>query len=196
VPDAVPEPDDPVPAIVLRCLAGDGAATRELVDRYHRDVFALCVRMLADRHDAEDCTQDVFIRVFRSLKSWDRARPFKPWLITITVNRCRTWVAKRSARPRPAALPDDVPERPRPSDDGRELAAAVREAVDELRDDHKAVFVLFHESGRNYEEIAQVIGRPVGTVKTWLHRARAAVLERLKRTGLIQPTTTEPDPNA
>lgn len=162
------------------------------MDRYHRDVFALCVRMLADRHDAEDCTQDVFLRVFRSLKSWDPARPFKPWLTTITVNRCRTWVTKRKSKPRPGALPDDVPERPRPADDGRELAAAVREAVNELRDDHKAVFVLFHESGRNYDEIAAVIGRPVGTVKTWLHRARTAVLERLTRTGLVDPKTDPP----
>jgi RNA polymerase sigma-70 factor (ECF subfamily) len=78
-----------------------------------------------------------------------------------------------------------VAEKQPPPDDGREVADAVRDAVDGLRDDYKAVFVMFHEQGRNYEEIAQAIDRPVGTVKTWLHRSRVIVLDYLKRFGLV-----------
>jgi RNA polymerase sigma factor (sigma-70 family) len=180
----VPE-SEPDLELVQQCLAGHPAAMRAMVERFQGDVFGLCFRMLTDRHDAEDATQEVFLRIFRSLRKWDRTRPLKPWITAITVNRCRTWIARRGAKPRPTALPDDVSERRPETDDGRELAEAVRVAVDSMRDDHKAVFVLFHEHGQNYEEIADAIGRPVGTIKTWLHRARASVLDHLKRVGLV-----------
>lgn len=182
MPELEPETDL---ELVRQCLAGHPAALRAMVERFQGEVFGLCVRMLTDRHDAEDATQEIFLRIFRSLRKWDRTRPLKPWVTTIAVNRCRTWIARRGAKPRPAALPDEVSERRPPADDGRELAEAVRVAVDSMRDDHKAVFVLFHERGQNYEEIAEAVGRPVGTIKTWLHRARAAVLEHLKQVGLV-----------
>jgi RNA polymerase sigma factor (sigma-70 family) len=178
----VPESDAET---VRRCLTGDAAAMRLLVERFQSDVFGLCVRMLNDRHNAEDCSQEVFVRVFRSLKRWDATRPLRPWITTITVNRCRTWIAKRMSQPRLAALPEEFAEKQRDEEDGRELAVAVRLAVDGLRDDHKAVFVLFHERGQNYEEISEAVGCPVGTVKTWLHRARAAVLKQLQEMGLV-----------
>jgi RNA polymerase sigma-70 factor (ECF subfamily) len=175
--------------LVQQCLAGQPAAMRMMVERFQGDVYGLCVRMLTDRHDAEDATQEIFLRIFRSLRKWDRTRPLKPWVTTIAVNRCRTWIARRGARPRPAALPEDVSERRPDTDNGRELAEAVRVAVDSMRDDHKAVFVLYHEHGQNYEEIADAVGRPVGTIKTWLHRARATVLEHLKQVGLVADST-------
>jgi len=187
VPVHEPEPETDL-ELVQQCLAGLPTAMRAMVERFQGEVFGLCVRMLTDRHDAEDATQEIFLRVFRSLRKWDRTRPLKPWITAITVNRCRTWIARRGAKPRPAALPDDVSERRPEADDGRELAEAVRVAVESMRDDHKAVFVLFHERGQNYEEIAEAVGRPVGTIKTWLHRARAAVLEHLKQVGLVTDT--------
>jgi RNA polymerase sigma-70 factor (ECF subfamily) len=87
----------------------------------------------------------------------------------------------------------DLPDRPADGPPG-ELVAAIREAVDALRDDHKLVFVLFHEQGQSYEEIAAAVGRPVGTVKTWLHRARGQVLADLRRRGLVDEgePVTEP----
>jgi RNA polymerase sigma-70 factor (ECF subfamily) len=72
-----------------------------------------------------------------------------------------------------------------------ELTSAIRAAVDGLRTEYREVFVLFHEHGRCYEEIAEAVGRPVGTVKTWLHRARAQVLTALRRRGLAP---TDPTP--
>lgn len=186
--DSVPESDE---ELVRRCLAGDSAAMRELVERFQGDVFGLCIRLLSDRHDAEDAMQEVFFRIFRSLKKWDRSRPLRPWITKITVNRCRTWIAKRMARPRPIALIEDVAEKVKDDGDGRELAAAVQLAVDELRDDHRAVFVLFHERGQNYEEIAEAVGHPVGTVKTWLHRARTSVLKKLKQVGMVRVTAQD-----
>lgn len=179
-------------ALVTRCLSGDPGAARELVERFQSDVLAVCRRLLCHQHDAEDVAQEVFIRVFRSLGRWDRTRPLRPWVLGITVNRCRTAIGKRGRGPELADYLHDAPDR-RPADDSLELAREIRAAVDALRDDYREVFVLFHESGQPYEAIAEAIGRPVGTVKTWLHRARLEVLDRLRARGLVpdeqQPQT-------
>ncbi len=171
-------------ALVRRCLTGEPAAYREMVERFQSDVFAICQRLLAHSHDAEDVTQEVFLRIFRSLKRWDSSRPLRPWILGIAVNRCRTWASKRARNPESADFLHEAPDH-RPSDDSQELASEIRAAVDDLRCDYREVFILFHESGQSYEAIAAVVERPVGTVKTWLHRARLEVLERLRSRGLV-----------
>ena len=176
--------------LVRRCLRGHADAMRELVDRFQPDVFALCARLVGHRHDAEDVTQEVFLRVFRSLTRWDAARPLRPWVLGIAVNRCRTWIGRKRRVPEPVEYLHDVPGRQSdaPPD---ELTTALRAAVDDLRGEYREVFVLFHEHGRSYDEIADVVDRPVGTVKTWLHRARMQVLTELRRRGLA-PADPEP----
>jgi RNA polymerase sigma factor (sigma-70 family) len=178
--------------LVRRCLHGDPAAMRELVERFQSDVYSLCARLLNNTHDAEDVAQEVFLRVFRSLGKWDATRPLRPWVIGITVNRCRTWISRRPRRPELVDFLAESTAAAPESDDGGELSEAIRIAVDNLRPEYREVFVLFHEQGRPYEEIAEAVGRPVGTVKTWLHRARAELLNRLRRKGLIQEEETPP----
>ncbi|MBI1916781.1 MAG: RNA polymerase sigma factor [Planctomycetes bacterium] len=170
--------------LVQRCLLGQADAIRQLVERFQPEVFGLCVRLLHHRHDAEDVTQEVFLRVFRSLRRWDAERPLKPWIIGIAVNRCRTWLAQRARRPESVDYLQDTAPSP-PPDDSAELLREIRAAVDDLRPDYRTVFVLFHDQGQAYEEIAQELERPVGTIKTWLHRARLEVLERLQRRGMV-----------
>ena len=170
--------------LVGRCLRGDAFAIQALLERIQPEVFGLCVRLLRHRHDAEDVTQEVFLRVFRSLRRWDPRRPLRPWVMGITVNRCRTWLAKRARRPQPVDyLHDTAPDRP--ADDSAELVSEIQAAVAELRVDYRTVFVLFHEQGLPYEDIAAALRRPVGTIKTWLHRARLEVLDRLRRRGMV-----------
>ena len=181
-------------ALVRRCLAGHPDAARDLVERFETDVFAVCQRLLAHSHDAEDVTQEVFLRVFRSLRRWDPARPLRPWVLGIAVNRCRTWVGRRAGRPELADYLHETPDH-RPADDAGELRVEIRAAVDALRGEYREVFVLFHERGQSYEEIADAVGRPVGTVKTWLHRARLELLDRLRERGLVpdeQPNAARP----
>src|ERR1700686_1242322 len=114
--------------LVRRCLKGDESAIHALVERYQSDVFGLCVRLLHHRHDAEDVTQEVFLRIFRSLKRWDSTRPLKPWVMGITVNRCRTWMAQRARRPELVDYLHETASREQ-ADDSAELARKINPAV-------------------------------------------------------------------
>src|SRR5215211_3957277 len=114
--------------LVRRCLLGQPEAIRQLVERFQTAVFGLCVRLLHHRHDAEDVTQEVFLRVFRSLHRWDASRPLKPWVMGIAVNRCRTWLAQRSRRPELVDYLQETVSGP-PADDSAELLSEIRTAV-------------------------------------------------------------------
>jgi len=177
--------------LVRRCLRGEAGAIQQLVERYQAEVYGLCVRLLNHRHDAEDVTQEVFLRVFRSLKGWDPTRALKPWIVGIAVNRCRTWLSQRVKRPELVDYLQDTVPSPAP-DDSTELLQEIQAALAEVRLEYRTVFVLFHEQGQPYEEIAQVLDRPVGTIKTWLHRARLEILDRLKRRGMVPADDSDP----
>ena len=181
--------------LVRCCLRGDEQAVRSLVDRYQADVYGLCVRLLNHRHDAEDVTQEVFLRVFRSLRRYDLSRPLRPWIMGIAVNRCRTWLSRRSHRPELSDFLQDTVPAPAP-DDSVELVREIQVALQELRPEYREVFVLFHEQGQPYEDIAITLERPVGTIKTWLHRARAELYETLRRRGMVadEPMVTKKTP--
>jgi RNA polymerase sigma factor (sigma-70 family) len=182
--------------LVRRCQQRDPVAIRQLIERFQPEVFGLCVRILSHRQDAEDVSQEVFLRIFRSLHRWDRSRPLRPWVMGITVNRCRTWLTQRAKRPELSEYLQDSATS-RPADDSDEMTREIVAAVADLRDDYRVVFVMFHEQGQPYEEIAEALERPVGTIKTWLHRARLEVLQRLRERGMV-PTETdevaEPEP--
>jgi RNA polymerase sigma factor (sigma-70 family) len=172
-------------ALVEAIRSGDSQATRLLVERYHGVVFGLCLRMLSHRHDAEDVTQETFLRALRAIFGFDSARPIRPWLLEIAANRCRTSLSLRARRPRiDTTLALDRVDPRSGLQDPDDLAGELQQAVDRLRPEYRLVFLLFHEQNLSYEEIAQSVDRPVGTVKTWLHRARAEMAEHLSRRGV------------
>jgi RNA polymerase sigma-70 factor (ECF subfamily) len=142
--------------LVRRCLRNDADAIRALVERFQADVFGLCMRLLDNRHDAEDVSQEIFLRVFRSLRRWDGERPLRPWIMGIAVNRCRTHLSQRSKRPELADYLHETAET-RVADDSAEMVREIGYALGELRPDYRAVFVMFHEQGQPYEEIAQAM---------------------------------------
>ncbi|MES1213152.1 MAG: RNA polymerase sigma factor [Singulisphaera sp.] len=169
-----------VTELVRLCLAGDAAAATELVARFERPVFALCYRMLGQREDAEDVTQESFVRALRSLKSWDNAREFAPWLMAIAGNRCRTLLAARARRPRAASEVERVEDTTPPPEAARHLAEEVERALAGIRPEYRQAFVMFHEQEMSYGEIAEAMGCPLGTIKTWVHRARRELVEQLR----------------
>jgi RNA polymerase sigma factor (sigma-70 family) len=173
------------PALVEALRSGDPQAPRLLVERYQGVVFGLCYRMMGHRQDAEDVAQEAFLRALRSIAGFDAARPLRPWLLEIAANRCRTALARRARRPPVASQTlEDRPD-PRPGlSDPDDLAGELERGLQALRPEYRMVFTLFHEQNLSYEEIAEAVSRPIGTVKTWLHRARAQLAEDLSRRGV------------
>lgn len=167
-----------------RCLAGRESAYYEFVERFQGLVFGVCLRMLGDRHEAEDIAQEVLLRALRGLKGWDSQRPLRPWLLTIATNRCRTQLARRTKRPVATEYFEDVADHRNDGSDARELQSEIARALATLRADYRQVFLLFHEQGLSYQEMSEVVGKPIGTLKTWLHRARNEMLAQLRQKGL------------
>lgn len=170
--------------LVEALLSGSPEAPRLFLERFQSAVFAVCVRMLGHRHDAEDVAQEVFLRALRGIRGFDPSRPLRPWLMSIAANRCRTALARRSVRPSLTDAPEEHPDPRRPPGDPDDLAGEVERAVARLRPDYRLVFTMYHEQGLSYEEIAEALARPIGTVKTWLHRARAELADDLARRGV------------
>jgi len=141
--------------------------------------------MLGRREDAEDAAQETFIRVLRSLSHWDENRDFEPWLLAIAGNRCRTALTNRKRKPPPDSL-DDVAPVADDDDPGSHLAEEVQRALGQVRDEYREAFVLFHEQEKSYGEIAEMMGVPLGTVKTWVHRARRDLMDQLRQRGAVE----------
>ena len=175
-------------ALISRCLAGESLAIRALIDRYQGQVFGLCCCMLGHHQDAEDMAQETFVRAVRSLRQWDAQREFEPWLLAIAGNRCRTLLAKRQRQPVYVPLENDLDGRPHDDHAAQLLQEEIDLALDGLRDEYRHAFRLFHEQELSYVEIAAVLDCPLGTAKTWVHRARRELLDQLRRRNVLETT--------
>jgi len=180
--------------LVAVSRAGDIEGFQELVFRYQRRLYGLCYRLLGNHHDAEDACQDAFLKAYRSLHRYDPDRPLDRWLLTITANCCVSMLRRR--RKHGGVSDRDAVGGPR-GDDGsaasaadeaqaQELARAVGRAVDGLPDRYRLPFVLFHQENMPYEEIARALERPLGTVKSRVHRAREQLYQTLIRAGFLE----------
>ena len=160
----------------------------EFVDHFRGRIFGLCWRMLGQREDAEDMAQETFVRALKNLHRWDPTRQMEPWLLAIAGNRCRSLLAVRMRRPAPAPLIAEVAHE-RPDETAADnLGEAVRLALLQVRPEYREAFILFHEQELSYAEIAEAMQRPLGTVKTWIHRGRSELIERLRDRGVLEET--------
>ena len=186
-----------LPDADLVSLAQDGkeAAYRELIRRYERPVFSLIFRMVRDREIAEDLAQDTFIKVLNHI---DRYRPeFKlsSWLFKIANNVAIDHLRKRQLEtvsidgsPHAASAAEveatqmDVAARQETAleeMEAKEIGKAIEGAIESLRPEYRSCIMLRHVEGRSYEEIAAMLDLPLGTVKTYIHRARHQLREAL-----------------
>jgi len=163
--------------LARRHLEGDPQAFGALVDRYQTRLLNFINRTIGDRERAEDLVQEVFIRVFRHLHRFDGTRKFSTWIYTIASNLAKSELRNHSrlapVLDRPLELEDAAA---RPDDLFRRshLAGGVAQCVRQLPDSLRDVFVLRELEGKSYEEIAEISGRNVGTVKSHLSRARSS----------------------
>ena len=177
--------------VVSAFLAGEERAFAELVDRYQGRLLNFVYRTIGDRDRAEDLVQEAFIRVYRHIGRFDRSKKFSTWIYTIASNLAKNELRNRSRNPlvlfQTIASRFEDEERPlqfedpesRPDDQFRKrhLQEVVEETVNRLPVHHREVFVLRELEGKSYEEIAEITGANLGTVKSRLNRARTAFAE-------------------
>jgi RNA polymerase sigma-70 factor (ECF subfamily) len=175
-------------ALAAMAARGREGAFRELLTRYERPVFSLVFRMVRDRTLAEDLAQEAFIRAFNAIDSYDPTYKFSSWIFKIANNHTIDHLRKRkldtvSIHGSPSASTADeeartsitlesTEEQPDRYTESRELGGQIEEAIAQLRPEYRTVVLLRHVQGYAYEEIAETMEIPLGTVKTYLHRAR------------------------
>lgn len=174
--------------VVALAKEGSEEAYRELVRRYERPVFSLVFRMVRNREQAEDLSQETFIKVLNAIQSYRPEYKFSSWVFKIANNAAIDFLRKReldtlSLEGSPHA---DTPELIEATAlqlsergesqldevENRELGGTIEDAIGQLRSEYRACILLRHVEGRTYEEIAEILNLPLGTVKTYIHRAR------------------------
>lgn len=181
--------------VVELAKAGREAAYRELLRRYERPVFSLIFRMVRDRALAEDLSQETFVKVLNALASYRPEYKFSSWIFKIANNAAIDQLRRREldtlsldgspdARTADeveatALQASDRSESPLEELESRETGTAIERAIARLRPEYRTCILLRHVEGRSYEEIADVMDLPLGTVKTYIHRARLELREYL-----------------
>ena len=175
-------------ALIERCRAGDEGAFQELVDRYKDLVFALIARTVQDRSRAEDLAQEVFLRVHRGLPYFRGEARLSTWIYRIVANVCVQHQARSGRTVSLDALKEDGRPVPLPSAKDRqfgdlELRDRLEKAIARLPANYRLLIAAHYLQGVQYEDLAEALDLPLGTVKTQLHRAKQQ-LRRLLETEL------------
>jgi RNA polymerase sigma-70 factor, ECF subfamily len=181
--------------VVLIARAGREAAYRELIRRYERPVFALLFRMVRDRELAEDLAQETFIKALNAIESYRPEFKFSSWIFKIANNAAIDHLRRREldtlsldGSPH-AETPEQMQatalqigarqESPLDAVEAKELGGVIEQAIAQLRPEYRSCILLRHVEGRAYEEIAEILSLPLGTVKTYIHRARNELRQAL-----------------
>jgi len=181
--------------VVLRARSGQESAYRELIRRYERPIFALLFRMVRDRELAEDLSQETFVKALNAIESYRPEFKFSSWIFKIANNAAIDHLRRReldtlSLEGSPQAeTPEAIEatalqiggrqESPLAEVEARELGGQIEAAIAQLRPEYRSCILLRHVEGRAYEEIAEILNLPLGTVKTYIHRARNELRQAL-----------------
>lgn len=167
--------------LVRRTLAGETAAYTTLVDRHSRACLRYGTRLLGNREDAEDATQEAFLRAYRALATYEERTAFRTWLFAILINRCRTALLQRGRRERRIQSDGEAVERATsaPVAPAVELRVEIARALAALAPDQREAFLLKHVEQLEYEEMAEITGAGVSALKMRVQRACARLREAL-----------------
>jgi RNA polymerase sigma factor (sigma-70 family) len=178
--------------LIKQALSGDDTAYSRLMKKYHDAIFSFIFRMIHDREQVEDLTQEAFIKAFASLKNFNEEYAFSTWLYKIATNNCIDYIRKRKllmySIDKPIESKDsdftfELPDETYEADKSlisTQRAVLVRDAIEQLPEKYRRVILLRHQDERTYEEIAAMLDLPIGTVKAHIFRARELLYKQLR----------------
>jgi RNA polymerase sigma-70 factor, ECF subfamily len=186
--------------LVSRSMGGDPESFNQLIKRWERPIYALAYRTIGREDDARDVVQETFLRAFRGLNGFKGQAKFSSWLYRITLNLCRDWM-RRQRRAPVIATPDGVDlvelagesENVETADAAvarKDLSRAVARAMTTLPEEQRAAIVLKEYHGLTFQEIADLLGCPLSTVKTRLYQGLIVLRKELERSGIHSGTRT------
>jgi RNA polymerase sigma-70 factor, ECF subfamily len=186
--------------LINACRAGKTEAFGVLVGRYQDRLYPTVFRLTGCAEDAQDLLQDAFLRAYEKLDQFQGESSFYTWIYRIAVNLTLS-DRRRRRHASSAGLKDDLPDVRGEDDPSASLERAerderIQEALNALAPDHRAVVVMKEYDGLRYEEIGTMLGIPVGTVRSRLHRARCELRDRLRALVDVDDTTVRPDVSA
>ncbi len=179
-------------ALVKKAKEGDGKAYDELILLYKDAVHGVIYRMVRNKQEAEDLTQEAFIKAYNSINSFNEEYAFSTWLFKIATNNCIDYFRKRklktqsmdqTIRYKDDEIRQEYPDTERTAD--KELLASektslIKNAIDDLPEKYKTAIILRHTEEKSYEEIAEILDLPLGTIKARIFRAREMLKKSLK----------------
>ena len=181
--------------LVALSTAGDPASFNQLVVRWQRPIYALAYRVLGREEDARDVCQETFLRAFRALKGFKGQAKFSSWLYRIALNLCRDWIR----RERRSSLVTPLDDEPAPADGSvetaedqairRDLGRAIARAMSALSEEQRTTIVLKEYHALTFQEIADLQGCPLSTVKTRVYQGLSVLRRELQRRGVQGPAT-------
>ena len=169
--------------LLKRAIAGDVSAFERIIVRYERRVLSLAWRLLGKQEDAQDASQEVFLRAFRYLHRFDSRRPFEPWLMKMAVNVCHDLGKKRQRQPEGLRDPDTVQATGSPHDDlhSEERRKILYQALQELPEKERAAIVLRDIEGLSTAEVAEILNSSEATVRSQICTARLKIRKAVER---------------
>ena len=195
--DAATPPPQEIDPLIERCLKGDQSAWDAIVALYWRKVFNIAYKFVGRHDEAEDLAQDIFLRLFKSLKTFDRRANFSTWLVSVSRNLCIDHY--RSTRREHELVTHDVDvvvlaqpstiDSPHALIERRDRVALVRAALDKLKPSLRTAVILRDIQELSYQEIADRLGVPEGTVKSRINRGRAELARQIARLRERQEST-------
>ncbi len=163
--------------ILERIRLGDKEAYRHIVTRYMTRAYAIALGYVHNHEDALDLSQDCFVKIYRKLRHYDPRRPFFPWMYEVLKNLCLDHLRRRKKR---TEVPLEGLQLAGPEGEDRDLKAVVWRGIGALSPEHKEIILLRYFQQYSYKEIAELTGRPLGTVMSTLFYAKAKLREILK----------------
>lgn len=174
--------------LIRRCTEGDLKSFEKLISQYERNAFAMALRYLGDYDDASDVTQEALIKVYRNISSFRFESSFTTWLYRIVINTCKDFLKKRnreqvvSIDESQKEITDDTREKdPQAHTEREEVRSEVHRALDEISEVHRLVIVLKDIQGFTYDQIAEMLDIPIGTVRSRISRGRVELKKQILR---------------